>query len=250
MTSAAITGTVAYANYDQEFKLKADSYVPGFGAFTERSAILWNKGVGLVGEGWQVVKDIILPEKSSKIGLQMTYKKDEETKDNTGTLELSDDDHKVQPEEMHHDKQPDVDHSHTPKESAPSSTEKLVTEESKITQEPETTPEPKSETSPPMSTTPTSEGLAKSSSVESTTEEVKVQSSEEDTSESTKDTTVIENELQSVFQEYTQASDQVIESLKYLGQALTSHYLQVLEATKTPETEKDIEVIAGEFIKL
>ena len=254
MTSGAIAGTVAYANYDQEFKLKVDSYVPGFGAFTERSAILWNKGVGLVGEGWQVVKDIILPEKSGKIGLQMTYENDEDTKYNTNTLELSDDEHKVQPEEMHHDKQLDVDHSHTPKESVPESvpspTEELVTEESKITQEPETITEPKSESSPPMSTPPTSEGLPESSSVESTTEEAKVQSSEEDTSESTKDTAVIEKELQTVFQEYAQASDQVIESLKYLGQALTSHYLQVLEATKTPESEKDMEVIAGEFIKL
>ena len=243
MTSAVIAGTAAYASYDTEFKLKADSYVPGFGAFTERSTILWNKGVGLVGEGWQVVKDVILPERSSKIGLQMTYEKDEETKDNTDTIELSDDDeHKIRPEEMHHDKQPDVDLSHTPKESAPSPTEKLVTEESKIAQEPETTPEPKSESSPPMSTTPTSEGLAESSSI---TEEVKVQSSEDDTSDLPKDTAVIEKELQSVFQEYIQASDQVIESLKYLGQALTSHYLQVLEATKIPETEKDMEVIAG-----
>ena len=69
MTTSSLVGTLAYANYDQQFKQTANSYVPGFGALTDRSAVLWQRGVISAGEGWQKLKDVITPERTG-VGIQ------------------------------------------------------------------------------------------------------------------------------------------------------------------------------------
>jgi hypothetical protein len=71
MAGSAVGGTLAYANYDHQFKRTVDSYVPGFGSMADRSAVLWHKGMELVDSGWQKLKAVAMPEKSDKIGIQI-----------------------------------------------------------------------------------------------------------------------------------------------------------------------------------
>lgn len=217
-TVAAVGGTVAYANYDTEFRKLADSYLPGFGEFCERSAVGWSKSCDATKQGWHKLKDMVLPESHS--GIRTVDSKDIIS----GTTETTT--KQVVDSGAKYDSTRDI-----------SSAEKETVKE--------------------MSGMPTSKGGAESSAVHTSKEGAESLSASDASKEGDSsnkpaaiDDRIIaaENDLQAAYREFSQWSDGFIESLENLAQSINTHNMQVLEATKTPKDEKQMEIIVGGLI--
>lgn len=243
MTSVtAIGGTIAYANYDPQFKLTVDSYLPGFSTVTERSAVLWCKGEELAGESWKIVKKVVLPERSEKVGLQVNNEsvKTETTPTTTSEATLP----TATPTESATTAPTTTSVATTPTESTIAHTETTPTESVVATT---TTTESEVGIITPTETIPT-----ESVTTEATPEipsEASVQPETTPPYETTPpliepSPTVVQ--LCDVFHEFTEASDVVVNSLSRLTQALNTHHLQVVEACKSiPQNEREMDILVG-----
>ena len=260
MTTSSLVGTLAYANYDQQFKQTANSYVPGFGALTDRSAVLWQRGVISAGKGWQKLKDVITPERTG-VGIQtnmplsdrpvnnepLTLSSNKPTESQSDKLlddktvsnkpvddkieplvnkPVSNDDNKtLTSSDIPLDDKTDNDIS-TQDEgrvSVPQDTVIQATDDDKLLTETQTTIA--KDDNVPV-TVPTDQ------KPESETSSFVVPDTIELQSKSQTDT------LRESFQEFLTASDELILSFKNLAQALTTYNLQVSESEKAQDDDK------------
>lgn len=280
LTSASVLGgTVAYANYDDQFKLKIDSYLPGFGTFSERSAVLWNKGMGLAGEGWKNIKKVVLPEKSERVGIQVRTTSKVETTPivplettptesintevvTTPTEAIPTEASTTEPKTVLTSDFTETTPTNTeaapilvettptdnvPVEAIPILTETTLTDslpkEDLRTNTIDTiTPE-----TTPSDATPTetpSEAIL--SPIETTPTETTIITENTQQKTTPSHDTPSFNVLEDTFKEFTDSSDAVIKSMNDLVDALNIHLLQINEATKSPpKDEKEIDLIVG-----
>ena len=204
---AAVGGTVTYANYDNDFKTLANSYLPGFGEFCDRSAVGWNKSYDAMKQGWYKLKEIVLPERTT--GLYHQYKdKLMDSKDTVSDVAKQGAKDDLIPTQ---DITPEQKETASSKEASDTSKEKAESSSA----EPPLAKDVPEETKPP-------EPAALDDRV-----------------------VAMENNLQALFEEFSQLSDNFIESLHNLAQSINTHHMQVMEATKTPKDEKEMKIIVG-----
>ena len=243
-----VSGTIAYAAHNVEFKERVNTYVPGFSNVTDRSVILWNKGMGLASNGWETMKKIVLPEKTEKVQLPAPHPSPP-TPSSQGPVVSSD---KVPSQEKDQEdkKAPSISEPETPP-IAPPTLEPVPP----VVTSPEATPS--SDTIPTSTeTTPTTDTSNLASS------EVTVTSSEttpiskttptEDKVPSTPDVVPIATtppsvaRLQEVFNEYSEVSERLLKCFDGLQQSIVKYNDNMKKGIDNPpQDDKGMEDIVG-----
>lgn len=248
LTSAAVGGTVAYSNYDPDFRKTVETYIPGFDSFANISTDVWHKGVQFAGEGWQKVKEFVMPERSSGVGIQLGNKDERKVEvkfdDQTSSID-------VQPSKEA--KGTDISEAdETGLQSVSKSTTTSSSADEKQSSPAGVESVNKGEEIGKDSTDQPKEASSVSQHVESRDSGSDIEESSDNvtTSPDSKTNTTntldeIESELRKRFEDFIQTSEGFKAALQYLNETITSHHLQLLEANKTPENESDMEKIAG-----
>ena len=248
LTSAAVGGTVAYSNYDPDFRKTVETYIPGFDSFANASTNVWHKGVQFAGEGWQKVKEFVMPERSSGVGIQLGNKDERKVEvkfeDQTSSINVQPSKEAKRTDISEADqtglqnvsKSTTTSSSADEKQSSPAGVESVDKEE-EISKD---NTDPSKEAS---SVSQHVESKDSGSDIEESSDNVTTLPDSETDTKNTLDE--IESELHKLFEDFIQTSEGFKAALQYLNETVTSHHLQLLEANKTPEDESDMETIAG-----
>lgn len=265
IVNGVVIGTVVYASRHPDFKKTADSHVPGFGLLVDQSTSVSHSVERVVREWWRSLK-IYTPERSENVGLQPVYKKPTEKQTESKQVPTT----TQPPTEAAPNIKP---HPPTDKEEAgarPAENKQPAPAAIQPTLETKTPPTSDKEeerkieegnqaidTSPKSPLESSKEEKLPAQAAESETAKLKSKSVEDEAKSGKPLTTKTEeeergrdagDELEQAYQVFALESDSLLASQHQLAHAISTHHLQLLEASKTPQSKQQQEIIAGELL--